>query len=213
MFDQAFTETSVSMVLRKADFYRVSGLRTPAIKQSYIASTLAIAASSGWTSSPLTSATLRGKTVYSLRNFADELAVRKINSNIRRHRRLRHPSRSSIVSNIARLLSESVPYRIYRLDIRRFYESFETSKVMNAVHSINELSIPSKKILDNLVRHFQAQGGQGVPRGLAISATLSDLMMASFDRAISDNKNVFFYARYVDDIIIITVRMRKNRNS
>lgn len=47
-------------------------------------------------------------------------------------------------------------------------------------------------------------GGTGLPRGLSLSATLSDLLMQSFDGEIQAHDEVFFYSRYVDDIMIIT---------
>lgn len=43
-----------------------------------------------------------------------------------------------------------------------------------------------------------------MPRGIALSATISELMMIKFDDEIRNQKSVYFYSRYVDDIIIIT---------
>ena len=43
----------------------------------------------------------------------------------------------------------------------------------------------------------------GLPRGIDISATLSELFMADLDSEIKKIDGIFFYARYVDDIIVI----------
>ncbi len=42
----------------------------------------------------------------------------------------------------------------------------------------------------------------GIPRGIGISAYLSELYLREFDEAIRNLPRVFYYARYVDDIII-----------
>ena len=47
-------------------------------------------------------------------------------------------------------------------------------------------------------------GGTGVPRGLALSAILSNLMMQVFDKSIQSHEETFYYSRYVDDIVIVT---------
>lgn len=204
MYDQSFNAISLSKTLRRSDFNKMRSLRDDVVKQHQISEAVQQAKMGGWHTSPLSSTILRKKSVYSLKNFSDELLIRKINDNIRRHRKHRHPARTSIVSNASKLIGEAVCYRLYRLDIKSFYESFQIPKVLALVDSIEMLSIPSRKLIQNLFKHFSAGGGCGIPRGLTISATLSDLMMADFDKSIERNKNVFFYARYVDDILIIT---------
>ena len=47
-------------------------------------------------------------------------------------------------------------------------------------------------------------GNSGLPRGIALSATLSELYMEPFDRAIRALPCTFYLARYVDDIVILT---------
>jgi hypothetical protein len=47
-------------------------------------------------------------------------------------------------------------------------------------------------------------GGTGIPRGLAISSTLSELLMKDFDVCVQRASDTFFFARYVDDIIVVT---------
>ena len=42
----------------------------------------------------------------------------------------------------------------------------------------------------------------GLPRGLNISSSLSEIYMRNFDKAIQRHKDVYYYARFVDDIII-----------
>ena len=43
----------------------------------------------------------------------------------------------------------------------------------------------------------------GIPRGIGVSAYLAELYMRDIDKEISSLKDVTYYARYVDDIIIV----------
>ena len=63
------------------------------------------------------------------------------------------------------------------------------------------------KILESLADKMGSlppqHSADGLPRGIDISATLSELFMADLDSEIKKIDGIFFYARYVDDIIVI----------
>ncbi|MFZ6708470.1 antiviral reverse transcriptase Drt3a [Undibacterium sp. TC9W] len=204
MYDQSFNQNSILRVLRKSDFNDHPALRQEPIKDEMVLRSIERARIGKWNVCPLSVNVLRKKPVYAFTNFYDELLIRKINNNIRQYCDFRHPARTSIISNVANIVSEGVNYILYRLDVKSFYESFDINDVLKKVTSIPQLSGPSKALVINLFEHFRAMGGTGIPRGLAVSATLSELMMKDFDESIRKNKNIFFYSRYVDDIIIIT---------
>jgi hypothetical protein len=50
----------------------------------------------------------------------------------------------------------------------------------------------------------------GLPRGINISASLSEILMRDFDKKVAQQPGVYFYARYVDDIIIFTFHNPKD---
>ncbi|MDQ2819131.1 MAG: RNA-directed DNA polymerase [Pseudomonadota bacterium] len=204
MYDQSINQISLSKTLRRSDFHIVFDLRDESKREQILFQSVATASTGAWSLSPLKISQLRGKNVYSLPKFSDELLVRKINNNIRYFRRLRNPARTSIVTNLARVTAEAVPYKLYRLDVKSFFESFSVSHVLTTIDNIEALSLSTKRLLRDLFKHFSDSGGTGIPRGLAISSTLSELMMHDFDLVIKNKKNVFFYARYVDDIILVT---------
>ncbi|MEB2626717.1 antiviral reverse transcriptase Drt3a, partial [Pseudomonas sp. YuFO8] len=147
---------------------------------------------------------VKNKTIYRIKNFSDELILRKINKNIQRNIKLPNASRDSIIANIKNILSEGVSYKIYRLDVKSFYESFLTEDVISIISKIQRLSPTTKKMVKDILNHHTNSGGLGVPRGLALSATLSEIMMLPFDKEVCSQPGVFFYSRYVDDIIIIS---------
>lgn len=204
MYDQAMSLVTLDQLIKNSDSIKQSQLRDPLLRKALVESAVALGEHGGWEQNPLLSINLRRKQVFALSDFRDELVLRKINQNIRRFFRYRHPARTSIISNVGALTSEGVKYRLYRLDVKGFYESFSTSDVLRKIEDISELSLASKRMLGSLFTHFSAIGGLGIPRGLSISATLSELMMEEFDKKILRNKHVFFYARFVDDILVIT---------
>lgn len=204
MYDQSINKKSLFRILRRSDFHKVFDLKDEALLTEFLVRAVAVGEVGGWNTSPLKISQLKGKNVYSLPAFQDELLIRKINNNIRHFRKVRNPARTSIVTNLSRIVAEAVPYRIYRLDVKKFFESFSINDVLKKIDDIDVLSLTTKKILRNLFMHFEKSGGAGIPRGLAISSTLSELMMAEFDMRMKNMSNVFFYSRYVDDIIIVT---------
>jgi hypothetical protein len=130
--------------------------------------------------------------------------VRKCCENIKRVTKPRLVGREFIVSNLTHALREGVPYRLYRLDVSNFYESFDKSAIRELVTRLPKLSAPTKAITTALLEQYWASGGTGLPRGLALSALLSELMMSNFDQSVKQLPRTFFYARYVDDILILT---------
>jgi hypothetical protein len=59
-------------------------------------------------------------------------------------------------------------------------------------------------LLGKLFSNDAISTSTGVPRGMNISATLSEIYMRKFDRWVREYNGVYYYARFVDDIIIFT---------
>jgi|SRR5450830_155961 len=204
MYDQSFNFISISKVLRKNDFYLKPWLRNPLAKDTEI-ETAVDRSNSGYESySFLESSILRGKNVYRIPAFSHELVLRKIDKNLRKAKPLYSPSRDTIIANLRALIAESAQFKVYRLDIKSFYESFEIPHVLSTIFNIKSLSPQTKKHIKDIIGHHNSVGSLGIPRGMALSATLSEIVMSSFDASIKSMPGVYFYSRYVDDIIIIT---------
>ena len=205
MYDQSFNRRTLERVLQKGDFRGIPAADHEVFKDERLASAEAAALSNfGTAPNPLASFHLKGKAIFCLPDLVSELVVRKLSANFKRLVKPNGRGRSVIVGNLHLLLEEGIPFRVYRLDIKSFYESFNTSEVAAKIDQLAELSPHSKSLVHSLLASHKTMGGSGVPRGLALGAILSDLMMEDFDRNIFSDHNVYFYARYVDDIIVIT---------
>lgn len=204
MYDQSFNFISISKVLRKNDFYLKPWLRNQLSKDTEIEAAVERSDNGFESYSFLDSSSLRGKNVYRIPAFSHELVLRKIDKNLRKAKPLFAPSRDTIIANLRVLIAESAQFKIYRLDIKSFYESFSPSLVLSTIYNIKGLSPQTKNHIKDIIEHFTSAGRLGLPRGMALSATLSEIVMSSFDAIIKSIQGVYFYSRYVDDIIIIT---------
>ena len=100
MYDQSFNFISISRMLRKNDFYLMPQLRDPVVRQFEIAAAVALSDMGFANYSFLQSSKLRGKSVFRISEFSQELVLRKIDKNLQKAKPLYSPSRDTIVSNI-----------------------------------------------------------------------------------------------------------------
>lgn len=191
-------------MLRKSDFRDHTSLQNEEIKRKVLASAADMAEQLFNGVNPLVSVKSNSKTLYLTKDIAPKLVLRKLRTNIHQVVPLKSPDRNFVITNLVHFLSEGVPYQVYRLDIKSFYESFRIEDVRRVVHDLDRLSPLSKRLISRLFTLYQDDGGIGLPRGTTLSATLSEIMMRDFDATILCRCGVYFYYRYVDDIIVIT---------
>ncbi len=178
MHDQSFSRKTLECVLRKHEFRNVPVASHKSFRDAILTDAAASAATCfNAPSNPLTSFPLRGKLVYRLVRLQDELVLRQLVRNLKRCMPRAGEGRSQIVTNLSLLLAEGVPYRVYRLDVRSFYESFQKNEVLKVLKEVSKLSPQSKTLTETLLNSHTAMGGIGIPRGLSLSAVLSDLLM------------------------------------
>jgi hypothetical protein len=204
MYDSSFNRLTLGRKLVTSDFFDAPALKINSVKEALITDALNSAKTSFGGGNPLAFFLRRSKQIYRIANLKDELVIRKICRNLNKATKVHQQNRDAIVSNITKLIAEGVPYRIYRLDIKSFYESFSSSSILEAISTHSKINPTTKKLISDLLKQYAAIGGTGLPRGLPLSATISELLMSKFDDAIRHIGGVFFYARYVDDILIIT---------
>lgn len=150
-----------------------------------------------------------GNVIYTPTNIEDEFALRKLNDNLKRLYKFKQANRFLIIEQIKSLLLEEVPMSIVKLDIKKFYESINKEKIYKKLIDDPLLSFQSKQILKKFFSLPETSANKGLPRGINISASLSEILMRDFDKKIAQQSGVYFYARYVDDIIIFTFQNPK----
>lgn len=139
---------------------------------------------------------------YMTDDLSQKLIIRKLNDNIHRLYKDSQANRRLIIKQVSTLLSENGDMWVFRTDIRKFFESIERDKLFSKIRNDAMLSFSSQIVLKKLFSTDTLTNSKGLPRGLNISSTLSELYMRGFDKWIRRYEGVYFYARFVDDIIV-----------
>lgn len=206
MYSQAFTLENLKKMLRHSDYFRQKNLseEDDEILKEALDKSIKKEALTG---ADVTVHELKKKNkikyIYSLKNFSDKILMRKVAHNILTTYQVAPTSRDSIIKNLKKILEENVTYRIYRRDIKNFYGSVSGLHITRKLEENWKVSRPTVSLTRSLLSFFQGRE-EGLPRGLQISAALAEVAMQDFDAAIKRHQDVFLYARFVDDIIVIT---------
>lgn len=137
-------------------------------------------------------------------------AIKQLQRNLNKTFKVIQANRNRIIKQTYNLISDGFPKVIIRTDIHKFYESIPRIELIEKLENNTLLSPLSKKLLKRLFFEFEKikdlsviETGKGVPRGFGVSAYLSELYMREIDNEIKSLPDLIYYARYVDDIIII----------
>ncbi|MFM4982075.1 RNA-directed DNA polymerase [Aeromonas caviae] len=98
-----------------------------------------------------------------------------------------------------------MPKIIIRTDISSFYESISHDLLKLTLERHGHLSLSTKRIINETLKFYTIETGssRGLPRGIGISAYLSEVFMIDIDDEILKLPHIIYYKRYVDDIIAI----------
>lgn len=146
------------------------------------------------------------------KDLPNKLILRKLNDNIKRIYKDEQANRRIIISQIKTLLSETCPFWVIKTDIKRFYESIDRERMISKFQDDSMLSYQSRFLLKKVFENPILTGKSGVPRGMNISATMSELYMRKFDKWVRTYDSVYYYARFVDDIIIFSNSIKDSLN-
>lgn len=134
--------------------------------------------------------------------LCQDLVLRKVYQNVKRIYKIRQSDRNAIIRQIQLLLSCNKDFWIIRLDIKSFYESLDKENILDRLYKQYRLSPITVFLLQKLFDSPDIKSSSGVPRGLSVSSCLSELAMKYFDIEVKQLSGVYYYARFVDDIIV-----------
>ena len=139
---------------------------------------------------------------HSIDALCQDLILRKISKTIKQIYYIKPGNRNRIVKHIITLLNEKCDLWILRLDVHHFYDTIDRGKILSDLKARGRLSAQTIMLLEKLFQTEEIRVSNGLPRGLNVSAMLSELYMKYFDIELKKQNGVYYYARYVDDIII-----------
>lgn len=165
----------------------------------------------------LTTFTIKTKPVYTVDKSNPEVffLLKQLQMNIQHSFKVKQSDRYEIVSQVINMLDNNFPKYVIRTDIKSFFESIPHDKLQKKISQNYILSPESKKIINGILRQYKSITGSdsGIPRGVGISSYLSELYLRDFDNEIKKLSNLTYYARYVDDIILIFTPHTKYDNT
>ena len=131
--------------------------------------------------------------------------MKQIQRNVSRLFGVKQSNRYEIVSQVKNILKDGFPKYVLKTDIDDFYESIPHERLLKKINDDNLLTPFSRKIIRQIISKYKRLSGnnKGIPRGIGVSAYLAELFMRDADDEIRSMEEVSYYARYVDDIIII----------
>lgn len=115
-------------------------------------------------------------------------------------------NRNLICSQLKSILEDNVPKIVIRADICSFYESIPFESIIHEMENDHLLSSQCISLMKSLKYEFKRLSGteKGLPRGVGISAYLSEYYMTrKFDKYVKNMDGLFYYARFVDDIVAV----------
>ena len=141
-------------------------------------------------------------------------ALKQVQANVFRLFGIKQSNRFAIVSQVKNLLNDKFPKYVLRTDIDDFYENIPQKNLLDKINRDNLLSPFSRKILRQILKKYSELSGsdKGIPRGIGVSAYFAELYMRDIDKEIMAMDDVTYFARYVDDIIIIFIPSSRTEN-
>lgn len=150
--------------------------------------------------------TISSKPIYkTARTLENILTLKQLQYNFKKLYKVKQSNRYSIISQLKNLLNDGFPKIIVKTDLKEFYESIPHDKLLKKIYDENLLTYLSKRFIQQILREYKdiAATTKGVPRGIGISPYLTELYMRNVDEAIKNIPQIMYYARYVDDIVVI----------
>lgn len=206
MLKQVFDIEQLSKVLTSSDVWQWDLLSDYGDVETAVNHTTQYWKSHDLTLSALETKTVKRKTVFVSTIMEDAFAIKLLDRFIRRIYKVRQSDRNRIVRQLITLLKDSGKYHILRLDIKDCYETIKFKHLINKFEDELILAPECLKLLNSIHRDLSTNHHMhGLPRGLSISPTLAELYLEILDQKLASHPNVIYSARYVDDIIVLTV--------
>jgi len=204
MLDQSYSENNLRRLLHPADFVRYPLTNDDAWIKAKLLSTSNKVSAETINYNTFDFISKRKFDFYKCNDFDTDIVLRKLDNNIKRLYKIKQTDRTEIVKQVKTVLSDATPINIVRLDIKSFYENISKNKVLKKINNDYLLSSESKFILDKIFNNKFFKDKDGLPRGIGVSATLSEMYLRNIDKYIKRSSGVIYYARYVDDILIVS---------
>lgn len=154
----------------------------------------------------------RGKPILSINDEHSKLVINHVSELLKELYEVKQGNRHKIVANVVQMLGENSEKYVFRYDIKKFYESIHPEYIYRMVISDPAISPNSKALVRMYLKGIEDKGIFGVGRGTSLSAALAEYYLLDFDKVIRRIDGVYYYARFVDDIIVFSYKKVDKQN-
>lgn len=204
MANQAFSTSALARCLSRGDFYDDPRLSEDEFRNSVLDYAFQLSQCDQDKEVSIRKIKLGEKIGYTAGNIASKLVLRRCKKNLQSAFKIRTSNRQSISREIPIYLKEGTCYRVYRLDIKSFFESVSVSSVLQVLDASDKLSSQTKAVIRKILETFSQKHGPGIPRGVEISPIMSEIILSDYDNSLRAHQEIFYFSRFVDDVLIIT---------
>lgn len=136
--------------------------------------------------------------------FEDKLYIRHLNRRLCSTYKVHYANRHAIVRQIKSLLKADVHLKIVRTDVRRFFRNIDFDRLLDQLRIDGLVSFVELKSLERIAQIVHRYQTKGLPWGISVSSTLAEIYIRRFDLIIRSTRQIYYYQRFVDDIVIFT---------
>ncbi len=152
---------------------------------------------------------IKDKIAYVTDNCPTTIISKIISQELQRGYKIKPQNRDHIIEQLRGLLNGAMEKVIIRADVQDFFESIPQDVLLHQLAVDGKLSGISLKYIRSFFHHYNhtqlllGHKSSGVPRGLSFSSYLAEVYMQNIDAMIREIPGVYYYKRYVDDIVIV----------
>lgn len=159
-----------------------------------------------------------GKEGYTTGNLPSMLLSKVLMMELKRSYKCTPDNRNNIVEELRALLDTPMHKIVLRADFHSFFESIPQNRIIDKIVEDSYISTRSIKCLKTFIYQYNQLSGnldakRGIPRGLSFSSYLAEIYLAAFDHKVMQIEGVYFYKRYVDDIVILANTEKQNKTT
>ena len=200
MLEQIITERNVRQLIHKHELYQEKG-DTEFVDFNEIIKRIYANISSPIFDFNINKTHLNDKPLYLAGDIETKIVLRYLDKLVKRVYKVKQANRDRIIKQLISILQSTNEFYIIKLDISSFYESIDTVKLIQRLRDDGIISFQNVSYIESVINETS---GCGLPRGIPFSASLSELYLRDLDKYLKNNCKVSYFARYVDDIIIIS---------
>ena len=200
MLEQIITERDVRQLIHKHELYKEKGDSEFVDFNEIIKRIYANISSQNFTFN-INKTYLYDKPLYLAGDIESKIVLRYLDKLVKRVYKVKQANRDRIIKQLISILKSTNEFYVIKLDISSFYESIDTAKLIQRLRDDGIISFQNVSYIESVINKTS---GSGLPRGIPFSASLSELYLRDLDKYLKINCKVSYFARYVDDIIIIS---------